>query len=84
MKKWRLHRLRPGAHPVQRDLVTVVVVVARLEAALDRATPRRAHLVAGVLEVIGVNELGRAVPDHVVRLVTEDVFTLGLTWMKLP
>ena len=67
-----LHRLRPGAHPVQRDLVTVVVVVARLEAALDRATPRRAHLAARLLEVIGVNELDGAVPDHVLRLVRRE------------
>ncbi|MGY2937090.1 hypothetical protein ACVWZ6_006692 [Bradyrhizobium sp. GM6.1] len=67
-----LDRLGPGAHPVQRDLVTVVVVVARLEAALDRATPRRAHLVARLLEVIGMNELGGAVPDHVFRIQAEN------------
>ncbi|MFK4673424.1 hypothetical protein ABIF37_005827 [Bradyrhizobium diazoefficiens] len=71
------HRLGPGAHPVQRNLVTIVVIVARLEAALDRAAPGRAHLAARFLEVIRVDELDRTVPDHVVRAEAEDVLHTG-------
>ncbi|MGY4372018.1 hypothetical protein ACVW1A_008083 [Bradyrhizobium sp. LB1.3] len=68
-----LDRIGPRAHPIQRDLVTVVVVVARLEAALDGAAPRRAHLASCPVEIVGMDELGCAVSDHVLRTESEDI-----------
>ena len=50
-------RLRPCAGPVQRHRAAVLVDIACLEVALLPAAPRRAHLVAGVLEIVGVDEL---------------------------
>src|SRR6266567_3814353 len=49
------------------------MVVARLEAARGLAAARGAHLVARILEVVGMDEVGRAVPDHVVRAKAENV-----------
>ena len=66
------HRLRPGPGPVQRNGLAVLVDVAGLEIALLLPAPRRPHLVAGVFEIVGVDEFHRAVPDHLGRLVAED------------
>ena len=65
-------RLRPRPGPVQRDGLAVLVDIARLEIALALSPSRRPHLVAGVFEIVGVDELDRAVPDHVRRLIAED------------
>ena len=79
------HRLRPRPHPVQRHRVTVPVEVARLEVAHLPAAPRRAHLVAGVVEVVGVNELDRRCARSCPPARTRGCpSTLGLTWTKLP
>ncbi len=47
------HRLRPRSHPVQDHRVAVLVAVARLEIAHLLAATRRAHLVPGVVEIVG-------------------------------
>ena len=58
------HRLRPGAGPVQRDGLAVLVDVAGLEVSLLLPAPRRAHLAARALEIVGVDEFDGAVADH--------------------
>ncbi len=61
------HRLRPRSHPGQRHRAAVLVDVARLEIAHLVAAPRRPHLVAGAVEIVGMDEFDRAVPDHFAR-----------------
>ena len=65
-------RLRPGAGPVQRDGLAVLVDIARLEIAL--LCPRRAARISlrVLFEIVGVDEFHRAVPDHVGGLIAED------------
>ena len=61
------HRLRPRAHPVQRHRLSVLVDVTGLEAAHLPSAPRRTHLVARAVEIVGMDELHRALPDHLGR-----------------
>ena len=48
--------------PGQRHRLAVLVEVARLEVAHLPAATRRAHLVARAVEIVGMDELDRAVP----------------------
>ena len=65
-------RLRPRPGPVQRDRLALLVDIARLEIALALSPSRRPHLLAGVFEIVGVDEFHRAVSDHVGGLIAED------------
>ena len=65
-------RLRPRPGPVQRNGLAFLVDIARLEIALALSPSRRAHLAPRVFEIVGVDELDRAVSDHVRRLIAEN------------
>jgi hypothetical protein len=62
-----LDRLRPCPHPVQHYWVAILVQVAHLEAAHLAAAPGRAHLLTSGFQILGMNEVDRAVSDHLVR-----------------
>src|ERR1700760_4042117 len=66
------HRLRPRPHPVEEYDMAVLVAVTRLEIAHLLAVSCRAHLVPGVVEIVGMDELHRAAAHHLRGLVTED------------
>ena len=65
-------RLRPRPGPVQRNGLASLVDIARLEIAFVLSPSRRSHLAPRVFEIVGVDELHRAVPDHVRRLIAEN------------
>ena len=60
-------RLGPRSGPVQRNGLAVLVDIARLEIAHALSAARRPHLLAGVFEIVGMDELDRAVSDHIGR-----------------
>ena len=66
------HRLGPASHPVQHHDMAVLVRIARLEIAHLQAAPGRAHFLPGALEIVGVDEIDRAVADHLFGPVTQD------------
>ena len=66
------HRFRPRPHPCQRHRLAVLANVTGLEVAHLPAVPRRAHFLAGGIEVVGVDEFDRTVPDHLFGPITQD------------
>src|SRR5258708_5973771 len=67
-----LDRLRPCAHPYQRHGPSIPVDVAGLEVAHLLAAPRRTHLLACAVEIAGIDEFERAMPDHLLGPITQD------------
>ncbi len=51
--------------------------IARFEISHLASAPRRPHFVAGIFEVVGIDEFGRAMPDHVFRPVSENAHSAG-------
>ena len=72
-------RLGPGPHPCQHHRVAVLVDIARVEVAHLPAAPRRPHLLAGAVEIVRMDELDRAMPDHLFGPMPRMVMELGLT-----
>ena len=66
------HRLRPCPHPGQRHGLAILVDIARLEVAHEPSVSRRPHLRARAVEIVGMDEFDRAMPDHFFRPVTQD------------
>jgi hypothetical protein len=66
------HRLRPCSHPGQRHRVPVPVDIAGLEIAHLPPAPRRAHLCPRAVEIVGMNELERAMSDHLLGPIAQD------------
>jgi hypothetical protein len=64
--------LRPRSHPRQRHGLSVLVDVARFETADALPAPRRPHLVARAVEIVGMDEFNRAAPDHFRGGITQD------------
>ncbi len=64
--------LRPHTDPGERHDLAVLAHVAAVEIAHGAALPRQPHLVAGVLEVVGVEELDGALSDQLFGVVAED------------
>ena len=71
------HRLRPVSHPGQRHRVPVLVEVAGLEIAHLPAAPRQPHFVARAVEIVGMDEFDRGVPDHFRGLIAQDGHRAG-------
>ena len=72
------HRLGPAPHPVQRhDVLSIPVRIPRLETAHLQPAPRRAHFLPRALEIVGMDEVDRAAPDHLFGPVTQDVRHAG-------
>ena len=59
-----LIRLRPDAAPRERNRMPVLVDVAAIEIAHHPAAARSAHLMTRVVEVLVIDELRTALPDH--------------------
>ena len=66
------HRLRPCSHPGQRHGLAVLVDIAGLEVAHLPPAPRRPHLFTRAVEIVGMDEFDRAVPDHFVGPIAQD------------
>ena len=65
-------RLRPCPHPGQHHGLSIPVNIAGVEVAHDPAAPRRPHLFAGTVEIVGMDEFDRAVADHLFGPIAND------------
>ena len=69
-----LSTFRPCARPSEGYHMALLVDVARLEVARMPASARQAHLIARGIEILGIDEVRTAAPDHLVGSIAQDTF----------